>query len=452
MSAHDRTLRGDLTSGVIWKKLVSFAIPLLLTSIVQQLYNTVDLIFAGNLISSDASAAIGTSGMLVNCLVGFFGGMSVGAGVVVARCFGSGDKRRLSAALHSTVALCGAGGLLLLLLGELLTPAYLRALKVPAALVDMAESYLRIYFLSIPAIVFYNLCAGVLRALGDSRSTLYAQIVGGLTNVAFDWLFIHGFENGVNGVAWATLFSQGVSAAFVVWRLTRLDPVYALRLKKLAFDGPTLRETVRIGVPAGLQALVITLSNVVAQYHINSLGEDAVAAFTAYFKVELLAYQPIVVLGQAVMTFVGQNLGAQQPRRARQGTRVGLGLAVGITLLTSAVGLAFGPQLFRVFYGNPDAIALGLRVIRITFPFYFLYCFLQVLGDAMRGAGESRGPMLIVLVSLCLVRTALLFLIVPRVGRIEGVAVCYPVTWALTAAGMTALYLRFRGEKLAGAE
>ena len=452
MALSKPSARGDLTTGVIWKKLTLFAIPLLLTSVVQQLYNTVDLIFAGNLISSDASAAIGASGMLATCLVGFFGGMSVGSGVVVARSFGAGDRGRLRTAIHSTVALSAAGGLLLLCLGELLAPVYLRLINTPTALTDMARGYLRIYFLSIPAIVFYNLGSGILRSLGDSRSTLYAQLIGGLTNVFFDWLLIRILPNGVEGVAWATLFSQGVSAAFVVFRLTRLEPDIALRPKRVAFDGPTFRETVRIGVPAGLQAMVITLSNVVAQYHINSLGENAVAAFTAYFKVELIVYHPIVVLGQAVMTFSGQNLGARRFDRVKAGTRTGLLLALGVTVVTSAAGLILGKQLFRVFYGNPAAISLGLNVIHITFPFYFLYCFLQVLGDAMRGAGESRGPMRIVLLNICLIRTALLFLIVPRIGRIEGVALCYPITWALTAAGMALYYRRFRRERLSGAD
>ena len=295
----------------------------------------------------------------------------------------------------------------------------------------------------MPSIVFYNLCSGILRALGDSRSTLVAQAIGGLANMLFDWLFIRVMPDGVRAVAWATLFSQTVSAIYVVRRLTRLDAAYALRFRKIALDQETLAETIRIGVPAGLQALVITLSNVMAQYHINSLGSDAVAAFTAYFKVELIVYYPIMALGQAVMTFAGQNNGAGKLDRVREGTRGGLMLAVATAILTSVLGLLLGKSLFRAFYPDEQAIQLGLRIIRVTFPFYFSYCFLQLLGDTLRGMGESRLPMLVVLVNLCIVRTALLFIIVPLTKNVQGVAMCYPITWVMTSLCMVVSYCRY---------
>ena len=435
---------GDLTRGTIWKKLVLYALPLLLSSLVQQLYNTVDLIFAGNLIDSGASSAIGMSGMLITCLVGFFGGMSVGAGVLTARAFGERDYPTLDAAIHNTAALCAAGGLALMLIGELIAPACLALVRTPEALLPMAMAYLRIYFLSMPAIVFYNLCSGALRALGDSRSTLTAQVVGGLLNVAADWLFIARLGFGVAGAAWATLISQSVSAAYVVYRLARLEMPCALRLRKVRLDGKALRETIRIGLPAGAQALVITLSNVMAQYHINSLGRDAIAAFTAYFKVELIVYYPIVALGQAMMTFAGQNMGAKRPDRVRRGLRECLALGVGGAVIISAMGLIFGKTLFRAFYDDPIAIDLGLRITATTFPFYFIYCFLQIPGDALRGVGESRKPMLIVMINMCLVRTALLFLIVPAWRDVRGIAICYPITWLLTGACMLICWKRQR--------
>ena len=363
----------DLTTGPIAVKLALFALPLLLSYMVQQLYNTVDLIFAGNLIDANASAAIGMSGMLVTCLVGFFGGMAVGAGALIARSYGEGDMRGLGTAIHSTVALCAAGGVMLTALGELLTPAYLGAMRTPDALMPMASAYLRIYFVSMPAIVFYNLCSGVLRALGDSRSTLVAQGIGGLLNVAADWLFIARLRMGVAGAAWATLISQTVAAAVVVRRLTKLEAPYALRLYRVRLDRAVLGGTLRIGVPAGVQALAITLSNVFAQYHINSLGESAIAAFTAYFKVELLVYYPIIALGQAMMTFSGQNLGAGRMDRVRRGLKICLMLGVGFTVLVSTVGLAAGRALFRVFFADREAIRLGLEIISVTFPFYFVY-------------------------------------------------------------------------------
>ena len=294
--------RCDLTSGSIWRSLLLFALPLLAGSLVQQLYNTVDLIFVGNFIDKSASAAVG--------LVGVFGGIGVGSGIVIAQIFGSKDIERFSRAIHNTAAMSIISGLLMMLLGYLLAPIYLRLVRTPAELLDSATCYLRIYFLSFLAVVAYNFGSGILRALGDSKSPLYAQLVGGLLNVAMDYLFIRVLDDGVNGVAWATLISQTASAIMVLICLARLDPAYALRPAKIAFDRELLKQTVSVGMPAGVQSLVITLSNVMVQYHINSFGEDAIAAFTAYFKVELLVYLPIVALGQSIMTFAGQNAGA----------------------------------------------------------------------------------------------------------------------------------------------
>ena len=432
----------DLTTGSIWKKIVLFALPLLLSSLVQQLYNTVDLIFAGNLIDSNASAAIGMSGMLITCLVGFFGGMSVGAGVVIARSYGNEDYDGLRRAIHSTVALCGIGSILLLVLGEVLTPIYLRLVHTPDALLSMAMEYLRIYFISMPAIVFYNLCSGMLRSLGDSRSTLVAQVAGGLFNVLADWLFIARLHCGVAGAAWATLISQTISSAYVVYQLKKLDGPYALKLSQVHLDRGVLRETLRIGIPAGIQSLVITLSNVFVQYHINRLGGSAIAALTAYFKIELIVYFPIMALGQAMMTFVGQNMGAGKPERVRLGMWECLGVGIGLSLLLSALGLLGGRLLFSAFYSDEVAIALGLRIMATTFPFYFIYCFLEIPGDALRGMGESGRPMLIVIINMCLLRTALLFMIVTRWPDVCGIAVCYPITWMVTGACMMVCWLK----------
>ena len=283
--------------------------------------------------------------------------------------------------------------------------------------------------------------------LGDSQSTLIAQAVGGLMNLA-DWVLIRTMADGVAAVAWATLVSQSVCALYVIFRLMRLKAPYRLQWRPVRFDRCVLLETIKIGVPAGLQALVITLSNVMAQYHINSLGASAIAAFTAYFKVELIIYYPIMALGQAMMTFSGQNHGAGQPERIRKGLRECLALGLCISVAMSAVGLIFGRRLFRLFYADEAAIALGLRVIATNFPLYFLYIFLQIPGDAMRGMGNSRTPMLIITVNLCIVRTALLFLIVPAWPDVRGVAICYPITWALTGACMMGFWFKMRSRML----
>lgn len=438
----------DLTTGKLWKNLILFAIPLLLSSLVQQLYNTVDLIFVGNFIDKSASAAIGASSLLITCLVGFFGGMSVGSGVVVSHIFGARDKSGLSRAVHNAMALSLVGGILLCVGGYFLAPVYLHLVNTPGTLQPMAVSYLRIYLCSLVSMFIYNLGSGVLRAMGDSRSPLYAQAVGGLVNVVMDYLFIRLCSNGINGVAWATLISQTMAAVMVLYFLTRLEPEYRFRLKKLSFDIPILKEVLRVGIPAGAQSLVITLSNVMAQYHINSFGEDSIAAFTAYFKVELIIYLPIVAFGQAIMAFSGQNMGAKKYERMREGTRVCLLMSIITAAVTSMLALIFGRELFRIFNKEESVIAIGCRLIGITFPFYFIYCILQVLGDSLRGAGKVKQPMYIILINICLIRTGLLFLIVPRANDIRGVAVTYPITWALTAICMSIYYLRvFRSFK-----
>ncbi|MBQ8974882.1 MAG: MATE family efflux transporter, partial [Oscillospiraceae bacterium] len=368
-----RASRGDLTTGAISKKLILFALPLLVGSLVQQLYNTVDLIFVGNFIDKSASAAIGASSLLVTCLVGFFGGMSVGSGVVISHIYGARDEKQLSRAIHNTAALCLAGGLALMAAGYALAPVYLRLIRTPENIQVSAVGYLRIYFLSILSVVTYNFGSGALRALGDSKSPLYAQLIGGVMNVAMDYLFIRVFNNGVNGVAWATLISQTSAAAVVVYRLVRLDPSYALRVKKIAFHRDLLKKVISIGVPAGAQSLVITLSNVMVQYHINSFGEDAIAAFTAYFKVELIIYLPIVALGQAAMTFAGQNMGAGNWERVRKGTVRCAVISMALAAVTAAAALPLGARLFRLFNKEPAVIELGRQIIGVTFPFYFLY-------------------------------------------------------------------------------
>ena len=433
----------DLMQGPIGSSLIRFAIPLLIGSLAQQLYNTVDLIFVGNYIGKTASAAIGASSLLITCFVGFFGGMSVGSGVVISQIFGFRNEKKLSRAIHNTAALCIAGGVIFMVAGYILAPIFLKWINTPVSIRPEAINYLRIYFISFPSIFFYNLGSGVIRALGDSRSPMYAQLAGGLINVAADFFFVRVFENGINGVAYATLISQTVAAVYIILRLMHLEETYRLRVRKIAFDSEIIKEVVRIGIPAGFQALVITLSNVFVQYFINSLGEDAIVAFTAYFKVELLIYYPIVALGQASMTFAGQNKGAGNMERIRKGTLECILISIVLAVVTAAAAIPFGGILFRIFSKEASVIALGRQIIGITFPFYGLYSILQIVGDSMRGVGKSRGPMCIIMINICIVRTVLLFLVVPSYHDIRSVAAVYPVTWAMTALCMTIYYILY---------
>lgn len=433
----------DLTEGKIARKLILFAVPMLLSSLVQQLYNTVDLIFAGNFIGKSASAAIGASSLLISCLVGFFGGMSVGSGVVVANIYGAKAEIKLEKAVHNAVALCLVGGLLFMGLGMVLAPFYLRAVNTPGELQESAATYLRIYMLSFPALFLYNIGSGVLRALGDSKSPLTAQFIGGFVNIAIDYVFIRVFSNGINGVAWATLISQSVAAAITLYNLRRLPGVYALKYRKIRFEKNILKDVITIGVPAGLQSLVITVSNVMAQYFINSFGEDSIAAFTAYFKIELIIYLPIVAFGQAVMAFSGQCKGAEDYSRIRKGTGICLLISMMAAGITAVSALFGGEALFRIFNREPSVIETGCSLIRITFPFYPVYCIFQILGDSLRGCGRVKQPMWIVMFNICVARTVLLYLLVPYTGKLQSVAAVYPVTWALTSLCMAVYFVNY---------
>lgn len=432
----------DMTEGSIVRHIIMFALPLLGSSMVQQLYNTVDLLYVGNALGKNAAAAVGASSMMITCIVGLFGGLSVGCSVAVAKSFGSRDRGGVRRLISTAAALTLISAVVLTCMGILLAPAFIKAIHSPAEIVSDAVGYLRIYFLSIFFVISYNMGSGILRALGNARATLYAQFFGGLVNVIADGVFVLVLGKGVRGVAWATLFSQGMAALLVVWMLMKTDEDIRLRLNDMRIDPVQFREILRIGIPAGLQTLLIALSNVIAQYHINSLGTDSITAMTLYIKVELPIYLPIVAMGSAVTTFVGQNIGAGKRVRAHRGTMVCLMMSVILTVMSSALLIVFGRYAFGLFNRDPSVVALGLRVIRTSFPFYFLYSVLQIFGDSIRGSGNSRGPMLVIMANITVFRAVLLSILVPRYMEIRAAAVTYPLSWFTAAVCMVILYYR----------
>jgi putative MATE family efflux protein len=432
----------NLTEGVIWKQLLLFTLPLLGSSLIQQLYNTVDLIFVGNFIGKEAAAAVGAGSLVITCLVGFFTGLSVGAGVIGAQSFGRKSGDDLQRTVHTAVAVSFLGGALLMAVGYIGAPYFLEWMNTPQDIMIASLSYIRIYFFSLISIVTYNMGSGILRAVGDSKSPLIYQIVGGLANVVLDALFLVVLGYGVDGAAWATLFSQTIAAGCVLIHLSRASGAYHLSWAKIRIDKGVLYRILYVGIPVGLQSMVITLSNVFVQYFINGFGVDAIAAFASYFKVELVIYLPIVAFGQAITTFAAQNMGAGKIKRIREGTRVCLMMGLTLTVVSSAAMLIFGRQAFWVFIKDYSVIACGMRIIQTSFPFYFLYVVQEVLGDSIRGAGKSTPPMIIVLLNICVLRTILLFIIVPFYHDVRGVAMTYPITWATTTACMAVYYLK----------
>lgn len=433
---------GSLTEGVIWKQLLLFALPLLGSSFIQQLYNTVDLLFAGNLIGKNATAAVGASSLVITCMIGFFTGLSVGTGVVVSQAVGAKDEKKTDRLIHTSMGLSLLGGAFLSAAGIPLTRTLLIFMDTPPEILNSAVSYMQIYLLSMIPLVTYNMLSGVIRACGDSRAPMVIQLAGGIVNVAMDYISIRFLHMGVQGVAWATMFSQGAAAVLCVCYLMRPAAPYRLEWRRVRIHRDLLAAVLKVGVPAGFQSMVITLSNLFVQYKINGLGVEAVAAFSVYFKVELLIYLPIVAFGQAMTTFAGQNVGAGKPERVRGGVKTSMLMGVGYAFFSAFLLLFFGETVFAWFNRDPDVIACGLRVIRVTFPFYWLYVILEVLADTLRGSGKSVQPMCIILLNLCVIRTVLLAVFSRIWGNLEAVAAVYPAAWFLASACFVLYWFR----------
>lgn len=431
----------DLTTGSIWRKIPLFALPIFGITLLQLLYNTVDIYFAGNVIGKTASAAIGSSSMLVTCLVGFFGGMSVGASVRISHAVGAKDKQGIHDAVHTAIGLSIIGGIVMLLLGETVAPWYLRTIRTPDEIYPEALLYLRIYFYSILSVLVYNMSAGIIRAMGNSAFPLIVQAIGGVTNAVMDVLFLH-FHKSVASVAWATMICQSVAALLCIWFLIRFGEDCTLHLREIRIRKDDLKEILRIGVPAGLQSLLISLSNVIAQAFINGLGVNSISAFTYYYRIELLIYFPIVAFGQSMTVFAAQNLGAGNVERMRKGLRITMALAVFVVVAVSVVMLLLGERSFLFFDRDADVAALGLKIIWITFPFYWFYIILEVVGDTVRGAGKTLPPMLIIMANICILRTACIAICVSIFGDVRGIAISYPISWFTTDVCML-LYYKF---------
>ncbi|EGO63870.1 MATE family efflux transporter [Acetonema longum] len=440
----DDARQAGLTQGSIIKPLVLFALPLLGSSLIQQLYNTVDIIFIGQLLGKEAAAAVGASSLLVASMVAFFTGASIGSNVLAARFFGSKQHGELQAVVSMAFMVSIAGGLALTLTGYGLAPLFLRWLNVPDAIYGLALEYLRIYIASLTSMAGYNIGAGVLRGLGDSRSPMIYQLIGGIVNIAANGLFIGWFHWGVQGSALATLFSQSLAAVLVFRRLAFLDQPYCLTIRAIRLKVHTLRSIMRIGVPAGIQAMLVTLSNLIVQNHINLLGIDSIAAFTAYFKVELFIYLPIVAIGQANITFTSQNIGACKPNRAIRGTRASIALGLGVAAVSSITALVFCQQAFRLFTKDTAVIGIGTQIAMNVFPWYFMYVFLEILAAFIRGSGKNLEPTLIILVNMCLIRPIYVMIISHMAPGAVAIAWVYPITWLTTSVCMGLYYLKLR--------
>ena len=433
---------GRADRDVIWKQLLIFFFPILIGTFFQQLYNTVDTIVVGQYVGTNALAAVGTTGTLINLLVGFFVGVSSGATVIISQFFGAGDAKNVSKAVHTSMALALAGGLAIMVLGLLTARPSLVLLGVPEEILGDALTYMNVYYCGIIASMIYNVGTGVLRAIGDSRMPLYVLIVCCLVNIVLDLLFVLGFHWDVFGVAIATVLSQVVSAVLIMARLMLTRESYRVELKRIRFDKSILKNVIRIGLPAGMQSVLYSVSNLVVQASINSFGTDAIASWAAIGKIDGFIWMVMSAFGIAITTFVGQNFGAQQYARVKRSIKVCLGMALGTTIALSILLLVFMEPLLRFFTGDETVIAIGQRFFWVMAPSYFTYVFIEILSGAIRGAGESFQPMLITCFGVCGLRILWLTLVVPRFHTMEMVAMNYPVTWVIAAVVFILYYLR----------
>ena len=424
----------SITEGVIWRPLLAFFFPILLGSFFQQLYNTVDAMIVGKFVGKEALAAVGgATSTMINLIVGFFLGLSSGASVIVSQYYGARRDKEVSDTVHTAMALAVVGGAVLTVVGYLWSPALLRLMGTPEEVMGYATDYISIYFLgTIPSMIF-NIGSGILRAVGNSRRPLMFLVSACFVNIVLDVIFVIGLEMGTAGAAIATILSQGVCAVLVLVTLCRSSLSYRLELRRIRFHGAILRRTVQIGLPAGLQSVMYSLSNVIIQAAVNGFGTDVLAAWTAYGKMDGLFWMTISAFGVAITTFAGQNFGAQRYDRMKRSVRVCLALSAGTTLGMSAILLLFARPLLSLFANEAEVLDIGMTIIRTLVPTYITYLCIEILSGAVRGAGDSVIPTLMTLFGVCILRVIWVMGVCPQFNSLLMVLYSYPITWVITS-------------------
>ena len=422
---------GLMTDGNILKKIIFFSVPLILGNLLQQLYNTADSIIVGNFVGSNALAAVGSSTSLINLLIAFSQGAAVGAGVVVSQYLGADDRKGIRDAVHTSMAIALILGIALTIGGVFLSRPLLLWMHTPQDVLADSVAYLQIYFGGVVFNVLYNMASGILNAVGNSKRSLLYLGSASITNIVLDLLLVRGFHMGVAGAAIATDISQLVSSVLAIGFLMRVPTSYRISLRQIRIQKQMASRIIRIGLPTGIQNMVISFSNVLVQSSVNRFGADAMAGFGAYMKIDGFNILPVTSFSMAVTTFTGQNYGAGKIDRVKKGMWATLAMGFLYTVATGALLLLFSDPLMRMFTDNTAAIAYGELTMRYFCPFYFLLSILHGLAGTVRGTGKSIPPMVILLVSLCLFRIVWIQWILPFFPAIDGVFVLYPVSWLL---------------------
>ena len=432
----------DMTEGSIMRHLINFAIPLLVGNIFQQLYNMVDTWVVGNYVSNEAFSAVGSLGPIANMLIGIFMGLSSGAGVVISQYYGAKRYDKVQDTVHTSIVMTLVLAAIFTVIGIFMTPYMLHFMKTPDNVFPESKTYLTIYFAGIIGLMIYNIGSGILRAVGDSKRPFYFLVVSAVLNTVLDLLFVLVFHMGVAGVALATIIAQGVSAVLVLIALLRSHSCIRLEVRRLKMHWDMLAKIIKVGIPAAIQMAITSFSNVFVQSYINFFGADCMSGWTAYAKIDQLILLPMQSLALSSTTFVGQNLGRNLVDRAKKGIRISLLMSIAATLILMLPVILFAPSLVAFFNNKPEVIEYGTLMLRWLSPFYVLCCVNQIYSGALRGAGDSRAPMIILLCSFVFFRQAYLYIMANYISNtIIPIGMAYPAGWLL-ASILTLIYFK----------
>lgn len=432
----------DLTHGNIYSLMIGFALPIFISQVFQQLYNTADTLIVGHFLGTEALAAVTSAGNLVFLLISFFTGLSMGAAIIVSKFFGAKEFDNVSKAIHTNVLFGLCSGILLSIVGYLFTPTFLRWMNIDDMVMPLAIDYYRIYLSGSIAVVMYNICTGIMNSLGDSKRPLYYLIFSSVLNIILDTLFIAVFGLGVKSAAVATIISQAASVVLCLIHLCEKDQIYTLSLNKLRMNKRMLSEMVKYGLPSGVQNSVIGFANVIVQSQINSFGMVATAAFGAHAKIEGFAFLPINAFTMAITTFVSQNLGASEYDRARKGARFGILAAVGLAEIIGIIVFSFSSSLISLFDSNPAVVEIGTQCQRTITLFYFLLSFSHAIAAVCRGAGKAVVPMVVMLSVWCIFRIIYIITVMRLTGNLNLIFWAYPITWFISSIIYLIYYLK----------
>lgn len=432
--SNETTKTNQIIDGVIWKQLLIFFFPIVIGTLFQQLYNTVDAIVVGRFVGKQALASVGGSAsVLSNLVIGFFTGLSAGATVIISQYYGAKDSVNLHKGLHTAYAISLIMSIAVSILGWFLTPWMLSVTQTPADVMADSIVYLRIYFLGMTALLLFNMGSSVMRAIGDSKRPLIYLIICCVLNIVLDVLFVVGFHMGIAGAAYATIISQAVSALLVTWALMRSYSDLKLRLRSIRIDLPILKAEFRIGLPGGIQSAMYSISNIVIQTAINKLGTDTAAAWAAWTKLDAIFWTVCGAFGIAITTFAGQNYGAKRHDRVFASVRVCLGMSLGVCGSLLVVLMAACRPLYGIFTPDQNVIDIGVYMLRLITPSYISFIFIEIFTGALRGMGDVLIPTLINMGGVLLIRLPWVLFVTPMFPQLSTIVYSYPVSWIPTA-------------------